>query len=145
MPQLMTMEKHPETTPESDRNEKGVEMKDVEMKEGGTEEDQGGENEWVERCHHPDEMTVGGYAFHIKHGVPQEHRDELWKLWDIENFTYEDIPEHLKVYEFTPEEYEDLEREEPDFRRGTVLGAGQDDEDKDEDKDEDQECLPGKP
>ncbi|GKZ37928.1 hypothetical protein AbraIFM66950_009791 [Aspergillus brasiliensis] len=90
-------------------------------------------------------MTIGRFAFQIKHGEPQEHRDELWKLWDInvDKFTYEDIPEHLRVYEFTPEEYAELEREEA--QPITNWGTYNEDEDMDKDKDEDKECLPVKP
>lgn len=89
------------------------------------------------------EIVFCGYAFHIKHGVPREHREELWELWATENITYEEIPEHLKVYEFTPEGYEELEREEKDFKRGGFVATGNKDEDKDEDMEEGR--LPGKP
>ncbi|GLA66607.1 hypothetical protein AtubIFM55763_005490 [Aspergillus tubingensis] len=109
---LLNMEKHPETVPESDREEE-----DVQLGEGVIEIHEPGE--------HVTEIIFCGYAFHIKHGVPREHGDELWELWATENITYEDIPEHLKVYEFTPEEYDVLEREEKNFKRGGFVAHWQ--------------------
>ena len=124
------MEKHPETVPESERSEEHMEPGEGEI---GIHDP--GEN--------VTEIVFCGYAFHIKHGVPREHREELWELWATENITYEEIPEHLKVYEFTPEGYEELEREEKDFKRGGFVATGNKDEDKDEDMEEGR--LPGKP
>ncbi|PWY68033.1 hypothetical protein BO94DRAFT_590842 [Aspergillus sclerotioniger CBS 115572] len=70
----------------------------------------------------PDTMYVAGHLFHILRGVPEEARRVFTRLEYIENVMAEDIPEHLMAYEYTPEEYEEHEREEREMGPITYVG-----------------------
>ncbi|PYI09294.1 hypothetical protein BO78DRAFT_394977 [Aspergillus sclerotiicarbonarius CBS 121057] len=60
-------------------------------------------------------MFLAGHLFHILHGVPEEAQEEFDQLFERESVTYEEIPKHLKAYEYTPEEYAEYEREEAEM------------------------------
>ena len=60
----------------------------------------------------PDILYIAGHLFHILHGVSEDAREEFGRLGDMEDVTYEDIPQYLKAYEFAPKGYEGFAREE---------------------------------
>ncbi|PWY68107.1 hypothetical protein BO94DRAFT_540301 [Aspergillus sclerotioniger CBS 115572] len=85
-----------------------------------------GERKGDEECCPPSvepiRMIIRGHIFNLDNGVPEHIQDELWALFGKKKLTSEKIPEHLKAYGYTAEQFEQFAKEDAKYGKMALEG-----------------------